>query len=104
MRSERKDFEQPSDSMFICERHFEQSCYPQKYKILKDEGKGDEIKRKVLLPDAVPTIHMKPIDVEQNRDAEAEAGPSRPSPTLTSPRSAYRKRECHRVSNYVHEL
>ncbi|KAK3082406.1 hypothetical protein FSP39_023922 [Pinctada imbricata] len=58
VRNARKDFENPSAYMCLCEKHFEESCYPVKYRMMQSLGKGDEISKKILLPDAVPTIHL----------------------------------------------
>ncbi|KAK3093915.1 hypothetical protein FSP39_021726 [Pinctada imbricata] len=60
IRDEQINFVSPTKYQFICERHFTKECYPKKYSILEALGKHDEIKRKDLNPDAVPTIHLKP--------------------------------------------
>ena len=96
VKNERKDFDNPSQYMRLCEQHFEESCYPPKYKILKSEGKEDQILKKTLLPDAVPTIHAA-------KSTQDQAGPSSMASTsrgenIANPRPAYRKRECERVS------
>ena len=94
IKNERKDFDNPSQYMCLCEQHFEESCYPTKYKILKSMGKEDLILKKTLLPDAVPTIHSaKPTGDQTGPSICTSCGKN-----IANPRPAYRKRGCERVS------
>ena len=88
VRNKRKDFDNPSQYMCLCEQHFKESCYPIQYKILKSMGKEDLILKKTLLPDAVPTIHSE-------KPTQDRAGPSTSrGEYIANSRPAYRKREC----------
>ena len=94
----RKDFDNPSEFTCICEEHFEKTCYPLKYRVMKNMGKEEEIKRKDLLPDAVPTIYppRKTTEHDERKSGEPSCSAT-PTQTPKAPRSAYRKRECDRV-------
>ena len=45
-----------------CELHFAPECYPAEYRI--KQSLGIEVKKKRLLPDAVPTIHFNCTQAE----------------------------------------
>lgn len=64
---------------------------------------GFEVKKKCLLPIAVPTIHFAGAIIDRRRCQDNDSPTSRPSQPKKM-RSAYRKRECSRVveHHYCH--
>ena len=101
VKTKRKDFTSPSAHSVLCEKHFTPDCYPLEYSIKKNLG--IVVKKKSLLPDAVPTIHLVG-SVEKITGCKRSASQSfdslaRPSQPKQM-RSAYRKRECTRVCIY----
>ncbi|KAK3090231.1 hypothetical protein FSP39_010232 [Pinctada imbricata] len=103
VRNARKDFENPSAYMCLCEKHFEESCYPVKYRMMQSLGKGDEISKKILLPDAVPTIHLhKELQSQSGLGSHGTEPPTVSSPhtpvqSKNRSRTAFKKRECARL-------
>lgn len=97
VKTKRKDFTNTSKYSVLCEKHFTPECYPMEYSIKK--AMGLEVKKKCLLPDAVPTIHTvdtMPSRKRSSRSASPE-NTMRPSQPKKN-RAAFRKRECMRVS------
>ena len=99
----RKDFIKPMKQSVLCEKHFPSGSYPIEYEIKK--SLNIPVKRKVLLPTAVPTIHAR-ISITEDEELETRGPPVLTSSPLhgkaLSPpkklRTAYRKQECTRVS------
>ena len=56
VKTKRQDFTQPTRYSVLCELHFASECYPAEYRI--KQPLGIEVKKKRLLSDAVPTIHL----------------------------------------------
>lgn len=56
VKTKRQDFTKPTPYTVLCEKHFTPDCYPAEYHIKKSMGLG--VKKKCLLPIAVPTIHF----------------------------------------------
>jgi uncharacterized protein (DUF2235 family) len=54
----RKDFIKPSANSVLCEKHFPPGSYPVEYELKK--AMNLPVRKKCLLPDAVPTIHTVP--------------------------------------------
>ncbi|XP_061170057.1 THAP domain-containing protein 10-like [Saccostrea echinata] len=95
VKMKRKDFTTPTQFSVLCEKHFAPNCYPLEYSIKK--SMGIEVKKKNLLPEAIPTVQT----VDSDKRAEASSlsrheSPERPSQPKKM-RPAFRKRECMRV-------
>ena len=54
----RKDFIKPTANSVLCEKHFPPGSYPVEYELKK--AMNLPVRKKCLLPDAVPTIHTVP--------------------------------------------
>ncbi|XP_061192241.1 uncharacterized protein LOC133200466 [Saccostrea echinata] len=91
----KKDFTTPNQFSVLCEKHFAPNCYPLEYSIKK--SMGIEVKKKNLLPEAIPTVQT----VDSDKRAEASSLSRHGSPERHSQpkkmRPAFRKRECLRV-------
>ena len=77
----------------LCSEHFEEKCYPAKYKLLANMGCTPP-KKKTLLEHAIPTIQSA-MSISDHHD-EPEADAMTPS-SSKKPRTAYTKREITRV-------
>lgn len=107
VRTKRQDFTQPTRFSVLCELHFAPESYPVEYRIKK--SLGIEVKKKRLLPDAVPTIHLtgskpstcmssnSPIHDASNLNVTHVSDIGSPVAASTPVRGAFRKRECLRV-------
>jgi hypothetical protein len=105
IKTKRRDFSCPTPNSVVCEKHFSPNCYPLEYSLKKSVGMS--IKRKLLLRNAVPTIHFagdsKSVLLGKRNSStlpnagENAATTSRPSQPKKM-RSAFVKRECIRVS------
>lgn len=108
VKKTRADWKKPSKHSVLCSDHFEAGCFEQGP--LLSAAFGLETKRRrVLKPDAVPTVFAKPHhaicqDAVTTQSRALSTGSSIPRPststsaTTTKPRSAYIKRNRKRVS------
>ena len=71
----------------LCSLHFEQSCFTADTILTQSLGIGK--KKATLKPDAIPTLFTKPVTPKRK--------PEMDQPPRKKRRSAYEKRECHRV-------
>ncbi|XP_062596145.1 uncharacterized protein LOC134257557 [Saccostrea cucullata] len=98
VKTKRKDFTSPTPHSVLCEKHFAVHCYPMEYMIKRSIGM--EVKKKSLLPDAVPTIHLigtvNPLLGKRSSSDVDAPTTSRPSQQKKI-RSAFLKRECFRA-------
>ena len=103
----RKDFIKPTANSVLCEKHFPPGSYPVEYELKK--AMNLPVRKKCLLPDAVPTIHtvpcstMSPSYGQENFVYTSPVSFSTPAPASQLPpskkmRTSFRKRECARVS------
>ncbi|XP_062591087.1 THAP domain-containing protein 10-like [Saccostrea cucullata] len=108
VKTKRQDFTQPTRFSVLCERHFAPNCYPEEYRI--KQSLGIVIKKKRLLPDAVPTIHLHSSSTPTNSDAPIHDSkmdvthvPNKGEPAAESTpfRGAFRKREYLRVFHRI---
>ena len=95
VKIKRKDFVKPTKQSVLCENHFPPGSYPMEYRIKK--SMNIPVKRKVLLPTAVPTIHATINEGEEMKMPRHPVLTSTPlhGPALSPPkklRTAYRKR------------
>ncbi|XP_062601407.1 uncharacterized protein LOC134263113 [Saccostrea cucullata] len=99
VKTKRKDFTNPTKYSVLCEKHFAPKCYPQEYLI--KESMGFEVKRKSLLPDAMPTVHTVDVSCPEKRPnpyaSPSHQGASERPSQPKKMRAAFRKRECMRV-------
>lgn len=114
VKTKRQDFNQPSRFSVLCELHFAPDCYPAEYRI--KHSMCIEIKKKRLLPDAVPTIHLPitgtstssshntPIHNASQIHVTHMPNIGVPASASTPVRGAFRKRECLRVYHNDHIL
>lgn len=109
VKTKRQDFNQPSRFSVLCELHFAPDCYPAEYRI--KQSMCIEIKKKRLLPDVVPTIHLPvtstssshntPIHNASKIDVTHVPNIGVPASASTAVRGAFRKRECLRVFHLI---
>ena len=105
----RKDFIKPTANSVLYEKHFRPGSYPVEYELKK--AMNLPVRKKCLLPDAVLTIHTVPCSTTMSPSAYGQenfvyTSPvafSTPAPASQLPppkkmRTAFRKRECARVS------
>lgn len=103
----RKDFIKPTANSVLCEKHFPPGSYPVEYELKKTMNLP--VRKKCLLPDAVPTIHTMPCSTmspsygQENFVYTSPVSFSTPAPASQLPppkkmRTAFRKRECAKVS------
>lgn len=106
----RKDWEGPTQRSVLCSSHFTPECYPLKYRIM--ESLGQNIKRKELEKNAIPTVHasVSPCTGSVSTFKAQDGNRKRISNHFTSPaplscitpkkrRGAFEKSENQRVSN-----
>lgn len=82
VKTKRKDFTNTSKYSVLCEKHFTQEYYPMEYsiKIAMDW----EVKKKCLLPDAIPTIHT--VDTMPSRKRSSRSAPPENSMRPSQPK------------------
>ena len=75
----RANWDGPSEHSVLCSQHFESSCFEVDSELAAQMGIQ---KRKMLKPDAVPTLFDRPA-IQLSSSAQSEPGPSRLSLQVT---------------------